>query len=36
MVDQAVLKDHVWDSVKETFETMIALPGRSTERDGEL
>ncbi len=34
MVDQAVLKDHVWDSVKETFETMIALP---VERgDGEV
>ena len=36
MVDQAVLKDHVWDSVKETFETMIALPVERGNGDAEL
>ena len=38
MIDQTVLKDHVWDSVKETFETMIALPVERVdgEVDGEV
>ncbi len=36
MVDQAMLKDHLWDSVKETFGTMIALPVERVEGDVEL
>jgi len=36
MVDQAVLKDHVWDSIKETFETMIALPVEMVDGEVEL
>ena len=36
MVGQDVLKDHVWDSVKETFETMIALPVERGDGNAEL
>ncbi len=36
MVDQALLKEHVWDSVKEVFETMIALSVERVEGDVEL
>ncbi len=36
MVDQALLKEHVWGSVKEVFETMIALPVERVDGDVEL
>ncbi len=36
MVDQDVLKEHVWESVKEVFETMIALPVERADGDVEL
>ncbi len=36
MLDQAVLKDAVWDSVKETFGTMITLPVERVDGNVEL
>ncbi len=36
MIDQALLKDHMWESVKETFETMIALPVERVDGEVEL
>ncbi len=36
MVDQALLKEHVWDSVKEIFKTMINLPVERVDGDVEL
>ena len=35
-MEQALLKDHVWDSAKETFETMIALPIERADGEVEL
>lgn len=36
MIDQAFLKEQVWGSVKETFETMIALPVELVDGEVEL
>ncbi len=36
MIDQDSLKEHVWDSVKEVFETMIALPVERVDGEVEL
>ncbi len=36
MIDQALLKEYVWGSVKETFETMIALPVERVDGEVEL
>ncbi len=36
MIDQDLLKEHVWGSVKEVFETMIALPVERADGDVEL
>ena len=36
MVDQAFLKEQVWESVKETFETMIMLPVERVDGEVEL
>ena len=36
MVDQGVLKGFVWGSIKETFETMIALPVELVDGEVEL
>ncbi len=36
MIDQMLLQDHVWESTKEAFETMISLPIERTEDTVEL
>ncbi|MBA7705762.1 hypothetical protein ES703_114601 [subsurface metagenome] len=34
MVDQASIKNFMWESIKETFETMISLPIEKTDEEG--
>lgn len=34
MVEQILIQDFMWDSIKETFETMIFLPIEKTEEPG--